>query len=71
MKVRIIYERADDGGWGAYPPDIPGVGVVGSTRDEARELVKGAIALHLSSVGEDTVFDRDAPAELTEFVDVG
>jgi hypothetical protein len=25
----VIYEQADDGGWGAYIPDLPGVVAVG------------------------------------------
>ncbi len=38
IQYYVVYERAEDGGWGAYVPDLPGVGVVGySTRDEARE----------------------------------
>ena len=35
----VIYEQAPDGGWGAYAPDLPGLGVVGDTREEAHELI--------------------------------
>ena len=31
----VIYERASDGGWGAYVPDLPGLGVVGESLVEA------------------------------------
>jgi predicted RNase H-like HicB family nuclease len=27
-----IYEQAEDGGWGAYLPDVPGVVAVGAMR---------------------------------------
>jgi hypothetical protein len=32
----VIYEQAEDGGWGAYIPDLPGVVALGSTRPEAQ-----------------------------------
>ncbi len=53
MRYYVIYERADDGGWGAYPPDIPGVGVVANTRAEARDSVRKAIEMHLAGLRED------------------
>jgi predicted RNase H-like HicB family nuclease len=30
----VIYERGDDGGWGAYAPDLPGLGVAAETFEE-------------------------------------
>jgi predicted RNase H-like HicB family nuclease len=36
----VIYEQADDGGWGAYIPDVPGVVAVGGTRDELSAGIK-------------------------------
>jgi predicted RNase H-like HicB family nuclease len=32
----VVFERADEGGWGAYLPDLPGVVALGATRDEVR-----------------------------------
>jgi hypothetical protein len=29
-EYRVIYEEADDGGWGAYSPDVDGVIAVGN-----------------------------------------
>jgi len=49
----VIYERADDGGWGAYVPDLPGLGVVGDTREEAHQLIVEGIALHIAGLKED------------------
>ena len=49
----VIYERATDGGWGAYAPDLPGLGVVGETREEAHELIVEGIALHIAGLVED------------------
>jgi len=53
MKYYVVYEQAADGGWGAYPPDLPGVGIVGETREEARQLIREAIAIHLEGLRED------------------
>lgn len=47
----VVIEREGDS-WGAYCPDLPGVGVVGDTRDEVEQLIREAVALHLESLGE-------------------
>ena len=49
----VIFERAADGGWGAYAPDLPGLGVVGDTRDEADRLIREGIRLHIEGLRED------------------
>lgn len=56
MSIReytVIYERAADGGWGAYVPDLPGLGVVGETLEEAEVLIKDGIVLHIAGLIED------------------
>lgn len=49
----VIFERAADGGWGAYAPDLPGLGVVGDTREEADTLIREGIAIHIAGLRED------------------
>ncbi|MGD0796577.1 MAG: type II toxin-antitoxin system HicB family antitoxin [Acidobacteriaceae bacterium] len=49
----VIYERADDGGWGAYAPDLPGLGVIGETLEETESLIREGIALHIAGLIED------------------
>jgi len=49
----VIFEKADDGGWGAYAPDLPGLGVVGDTRAEAEEFIRKGIAMHIAGLRED------------------
>ncbi|HEX3468122.1 MAG TPA: type II toxin-antitoxin system HicB family antitoxin [Candidatus Elarobacter sp.] len=43
MKYTIILEQADDGGWGAIAPDLPGILLMGDTREqiiaEAPEII--------------------------------
>lgn len=49
----VIYERAQDGGWGAYAPDLPGPGVVGDTFEEIEQLIRDGIKLHIAGLVED------------------
>ena len=44
----VIYERGDDGGWGAHSPDIEGVFALGSSRLETEERMKEALHAHLA-----------------------
>jgi predicted RNase H-like HicB family nuclease len=39
----VIYEHSEDGGWGAYLPDLPGVVAVGSSRSEVAERIQEAL----------------------------
>ena len=48
----VIYEQADDGGWGAYLPDLPGVVALGSTRDEVAERIKEALTGYTEDLRE-------------------
>jgi predicted RNase H-like HicB family nuclease len=48
----VIYERAEDGGWGAYLPDLPGVVAIGSTRDEVAELIREALDAYVEEMSE-------------------
>ena len=43
----VIYERADDGGWGAHSPDVDGVFALGSSREEVEARMAEALAAHL------------------------
>jgi predicted RNase H-like HicB family nuclease len=52
---RVIFERADDGGWGAYLLDLPGVVALGSTRDEVAERVREALDAYAAKTSEQRV----------------
>jgi len=43
----VIYEQADDGGWGAHSPDVEGVFALGASREEAERRMAEALAAHL------------------------
>ena len=51
MKYLVIYERGENS-WGAYVPDLPGLGVAGSTLDEVKQLVREAVEFHLEGLRE-------------------
>jgi predicted RNase H-like HicB family nuclease len=48
--LAVIEQEGDS--WGAFCPDLPGVGVVGETREEVEELVRQATALHVEGLRE-------------------
>jgi predicted RNase H-like HicB family nuclease len=39
----VVFERADDGGWGAYLPDVPGVVALATTREEVAARIREAL----------------------------
>ncbi len=39
----VVFERADDGGWGAYLPDLPGVVAIGKSREEVADRIREAL----------------------------
>jgi predicted RNase H-like HicB family nuclease len=45
----VIFEHERDS-WGAYCPDLPGLGVVGDTREEVDQLIREAIDFHLEGL---------------------
>ena len=50
VRYAIIIEKAQDGGYGAYVPDLPGCVGMGSTRDEAMANIAEAIRFHLEGM---------------------
>ena len=53
-KYLVIIERADDGKYGAYVPDLPGCAVVGYARpSQARRSIETAIKMHIQGMIED------------------
>ena len=51
MEYVVIVERGSTS-FGAYVPDLPGCVAVGETRDEAMELIREAIEMHIESLRE-------------------
>jgi predicted RNase H-like HicB family nuclease len=53
MMYGVVFENADDGGVGAYIPDIPGIGVVGRDHAEARSFIDIAMEMYVEAMIED------------------
>ena len=50
MAYVVVIEKAEDGSFSAYVPDLPGCVAVGDTQDEAAALIREAIPLHIESL---------------------
>jgi len=50
MEYIAVIERAADGTFSAYVPDLPGCVTSGDSLDEARRLIEEAVGLHLESL---------------------
>ena len=46
----VVVEKADDGSYSAYVPDLPGCVTTGDTLEETRELIEEAVRLHVESL---------------------
>jgi len=55
MKLKVILEPSEEGGFTAIVPALPGCISEGNTRDEALANIREAIALYLEPVEDDTV----------------
>jgi len=47
----VILEKGESN-WGAYAPDLPGLGVVADTPDEAERLIREGIVIYLDELHE-------------------
>ncbi len=50
MDYVVVIERARDGSYSAYVPDLPGCVTSGDSEEEVRVLIGEAVALHLDSL---------------------
>jgi predicted RNase H-like HicB family nuclease len=49
----VVIERASDGGYGAWAPDLPGVVAVADTEAETLDEMRKAIEFHLDGLRVD------------------
>ncbi len=50
IRFAVIIEKAQDGGYGAYVPDLPGCIGMGSTKEETLGNVAEAILFHIEGM---------------------
>ena len=53
MKIQIILEPSDEGGYTAYIPSLPGCISEGNTREDTLTNIREAIDLYLEPVDDD------------------
>ena len=46
----MVIEKAADGSYSAYVPDLPGCVTCGDTAEEAKAMIREAIRLHVASL---------------------
>ena len=49
----VIFEQGKDGGWGAYAPDLPGLGVAAESREEVETLIRDGIRIYVEELQSD------------------
>ncbi|HVB41135.1 MAG TPA: type II toxin-antitoxin system HicB family antitoxin [Streptosporangiaceae bacterium] len=49
----VVVERAEDGGFGVWCPDLPGCVAVADTEAQALAEIRTAIKMHLAGMQED------------------
>lgn len=64
MKLKIILEPSDEGGFTAYVPSLPGCISEGDSREEALRNIREAVELYLEPVEDDFAGSEGEVAEL-------
>ena len=60
MKLQIVLEPSDEGGFTVFVPSLPGCISEGRSHEEALENIQEAIALYLEPVEDDALFSEQA-----------
>ena len=60
MKLRVVLEPSDDGGYTAVVPALPGCISEGDTREAALANIEEAIQLYLEPVDDDAALSHEA-----------
>lgn len=50
--ITVIYEPAEEGGYVAYAPSLPGCNTEGDTLEEAEKNITDAVELYLEEIAE-------------------
>jgi len=60
MKLKIILEPSEEGGYTVFVPALPGCISEGDTKEDALKNIREAIELYLEPVEDDMNFSPDA-----------
>lgn len=60
MKLKVVLEPSDEGGYTIYVPSLPGCISEGDTVEEALRNIREAIELYLEPVEDDWIIEENA-----------
>lgn len=63
MKLKVVLEPSDEGGFTIFVPSLPGCVSEGETRDEALANIREAIGLYLEPADDDIPPTENAEVE--------
>jgi len=66
MRIKVVLEPSDEGGYTVYVPSLPGCISEGETVQEALENIREAMKLYLDPVEDDWVVDENVEVEEIE-----
>jgi predicted RNase H-like HicB family nuclease len=66
MKVKVVLEPSEEGGFTAYVPSLPGCISEGDTVEDALANIREAIGLYLEPVEDDWVAEENAVVKEVE-----
>lgn len=58
MKLKVVLEPSEDGGFTVYVPSLPGCISEGDTEEEALANIREAIELYLEPVEDEALLDE-------------
>jgi predicted RNase H-like HicB family nuclease len=61
VKLRVVLEPSEEGGYTVYVPSLPGCVSEGDTEEEALVNIREAIELYLEPVDDDWIADVPGP----------
>ena len=59
MRLKVVLEPSEDGGFTVHVPSLPGCISEGQTREEALRNIKEAIQLYLEPAEEDLILSEN------------
>jgi predicted RNase H-like HicB family nuclease len=68
MRYAVVYEKTESG-WSAYAPDLPGLGVAGTTMEEVQTLIREGIEFHLEGLKEQGL-PVPSPTSRADYIEV-
>lgn len=66
MKIKIVLEPSDEGGFTVYVPSLPGCISEGDTEEEAINNIKEAIELYLEPIDDDVLSSSSSKTIIKE-----